>query len=281
MLPMIPPSTGVSGSNFRLGILMLPAPQRAAVKAIYGFCRASDDATDLDPAGGADRLAHWRRELDLCFAGRPRDPLLRALAPHVKTFGLKREYFDALLKGYEMDLARRRYQSIEELEEYCDCVAGAVGLLCLQVFGVHEEEAARTYSLHLSRGLQLVNILRDLGEDAARGRVYLPADDLAMMGYTEAQLKAREATVEYFKLGRFEANRARSAFAKAVDVFLKAPALRRRLLGAEIMRETYAALLRKIEQHLERGLDGQPVKLSRLERYGVALGAWVSFKLTG
>src|SRR5688572_5619834 len=161
-----------SGSNFYYGIMLLPKAQRSAVKAIYGFCRAADDAGDAgDPVRAKDRLGHWREELDLMYRNAPRAAAMQELYLHVRDLKLKREYFNLLLEGIEWDLAKRRYESVDRLLEYCDRVAGAVGLLCLQAFGLHEDSRAREYSRNLSYGLQLTNMLRDVGQDVRAGRI--------------------------------------------------------------------------------------------------------------
>ena len=211
----------------------MPREQRDAVKAIYAFCRVADDAADLAPEKGQAGLAKWREELEFCFKGRPRDPIMRELFPVIKRYQLKRAYFDKVLDGMDMDLAHRRYATMAELEGYCDCVAGAVGLLCLQVFGTHDDPRAQAYSRYLSYGLQLTNILRDLRADAAVDRVYLPQEDFATWSYSEAELKRGVVNMNFMQLARFEVARAKKYFGRAreeVDTPLRA-----RLLGAEIM----------------------------------------------
>ena len=268
---------GMFRSNFLFGILLMRSEHRRAVRAIYAFCRASDDAADLDPARGREGLALWRTELALLYSGSPRAPVMRALHPHVVRYDLKREYFEKLLQGMEMDLARRRYETIDELEEYCDCVAGAVGLLCLQVFGLHEDGRARDYSRHLSLGLQVTNILRDAGVDAAIDRVYLPQEDFRTFSYTEKQLKDGEVNMNWFNLARFTAGRARSHFGHA-DRALDA-GLRKRLVGPEIMRETYQVLLEKLTHVLDAPVDRKILRLSPVEKLLAAVSTWAGIKL--
>lgn len=254
---------------------MMRGEHRRAVRAIYAFCRAADDAADLDPAKGNLGLALWREELALCYSGYPRAGLMRDLRPYIGKYGLKREYFEKLLQGMEMDLERRRYETMGELEEYCDCVAGAVGLLCLQVFGLHEDERARTYSRNLSIGLQVTNILRDAGVDAAINRVYIPQEDFRGFSYTEAQLKAGEVNMHWFELARSTVGRARSYFSRA-DRALDDD-LRRKLVGPEIMRRTYQALLEKLSHELDAPVDRKIMRISPAEKLLIAFSTWAGF----
>ncbi|MEK7476642.1 MAG: squalene/phytoene synthase family protein [Candidatus Coatesbacteria bacterium] len=266
-------NAGVAKSNFKWGIRLLPPGQRAAVTAIYAFCRAADDDADLDPSRGKEAIARWREEVAACYDGFPKHPVMRNLHPLVRTLKLRREYFDMILTGMDMDLAGKRYANMDELLGYCDCVAGAVGLLVLQAMGLHEDERAREYSAHLSYGLQLTNILRDLREDADRGRVYLPADAMAAYGYSEAELRKGVASVGFFKTARFVAKRADEEFLRAREGL--DPMLRRRLLGPEIMRETYEALLHRIMKAADLSLDGHPPRLSQIEKIVIATATWV------
>lgn len=267
-----------SASNFRWGIVFMPKAQRDAVKAIYAFCRVADDAADLDPAKGAEGLARWRAELDLCFKGRPRDPVMQALFPHVKAFQLRRPLFDKVLEGMDMDLARRRYATMAELEGYCDCVAGAVGSLCLQVFGMDGDERAQKYSRFLSYGLQLTNIIRDLGADARLDRVYFPQEDFTTWGYTEAELKKGVVNMNFMQLARFEVARAQKYFMRARESLDRSQ--RPGLLGAEIMRETYEALLEQLGHGLDSALDGRRARLHPVRKLAIACATWVDVKLS-
>lgn len=265
-----------SGSNFYYGILLLPASQRSAVKAIYGFCRAADDAGDAgDPQTAKDRLGHWREELDLMYRNAPRAAIMRELYPHMRDFRLNREYFHLLLEGIEWDLAKKRYDSADRLLEYCDRVAGAVGLLCLQAFGLHEDPHAREYSKHLAYGLQLTNMLRDVGQDVRAGRIYWPEAEMEAFGYSSELLKKAKITENYFKLARFQVKRAQGYLDRAELIVVDHPELRKPLLGPEIMRETYESLLRRIEKELDRALDGEPPRLTKTDKLIIAGGAWL------
>jgi len=263
-------------SSFHWGIRFMPKESREAVAAIYAFCRAADDDADLDPSRGKEAIARWREEVASCYSGFPRHPVMKALHPVVRTCKLKREYFDKILEGMEMDLAKKRYAGMDELLGYCDCVAGAVGLLVLQVLGLDDDPKAQEYSKNLSHGLQLTNILRDIRADAGIGRVYFPRDAMEAYGYTEAELKKGAATVPFFKLARFMAKKAEDCFAKAEDAL--DPHLRRRLIGPEIMRATYRALLRRIMKAVDLSLDGTPPRLSAVEKVVIAGFTWLSIR---
>lgn len=255
----------------------MPAQAREPVAAIYEFCRAADDAVDLDQAKAAAGVALWREEVDLLYRGAPRHRVMRALHPHVRNLKLKREHFDRILAGFEMDASARVYASGEELYEYCDCVAVAPGRLVLQALGLGDDVRADAYGVNLGRGLQLTNILRDLKEDLGRGRVYWPAEDFGAVDYTVDELKRGQATVKYFKLARLELRRAEIHLTKAREGL--DGALRRRLLGPEIMRETYAALLGRLGKALDAPLDGAPPRLSGLDKAVIAGSTWLHTRL--
>jgi phytoene synthase len=234
--------------------VVLPAPGRRAITAVFDFCRAVDDAVDLepDPTRAAAALALWREEVARVFEGRtPETPQGQALQPFVQPFHLPREQFDALIDGVAMDATPRRYQTFADLEPYCHRVASSVGLICAEIFG-YREPAVLTYARDLGVALQLTNILRDVGVDYGRGRFYLPAEDLARFGCTEDAIRDEVANAgkgvrsdQVRALLDFQAARARVFFSRAVRSLPKADA--RRFVAAEIMREIYWALLHRIE----------------------------------
>src|SRR5690606_772853 len=191
--PPYPVPSMARDTNFYYSFLVLPAEKRSAIIKVWDFCRAVDDA--VDEAGIEDvprEVAMWRREVAACFdGGTPSTPQGRALQPLVRRFNLPRPAFDALIEGVEMDVGSRRYETFEELYEYCVRVASAVGLMCLEIFG-YEDPRAKQYATELGVALQLTNILRDVPEDLARGRVYIPQEDLRRSGCTEDDLR-REA----------------------------------------------------------------------------------------
>jgi len=177
--------------NFYYGFVLLPPERRAGIYAAYAFSRRADDSVDGDEpvADKLEAVAERRRELDACYLGTPPpdDAVLVALADTVRRFGVPRRHLDALVDGVEMDLTRSRYATFEELEGYCDRVAGAVGLVSLYIFGFRDHGAPEL-ARELGVALQLVNIMRDVAEDAERDRIYLPLDELADRGVTEAEI---------------------------------------------------------------------------------------------
>lgn len=262
-------------TNFGVAFALLPRPQRDAIRAVHAWSRALDDGVDeeSDPARARERLERFRRELGRLYAG-PADggsrdgiePITAALAPHVERYRIPRAYFDELINGVEMDLDHRRYGTFADLRRYCYRVASIVGLICLRIFG-EAEERGRRYAENLGLALQLTNILRDVGSDLARGRVYIPADELARFGVSVEGLRRRERDPAFLELMRFQAARARSFFEAAEREVLALD--RRRLLAAEIMARVYRRLLERIEAS---GFDvlAHEVRLSRVERVWIA-----------
>jgi 15-cis-phytoene synthase len=255
-------------TNFGVAFALLPRPQREAIRAVHAWSRALDDGVDeeSDASRARERLTLFRRELAALYDGTPEEPLTVALRPHVERFRIPRRYFDELINGVEMDLMQKRYGSFAELRRYCYRVASIVGLICLRIFG-EAEERGREYAENLGMALQLTNIVRDVGSDLKRGRLYLPADELARFGVSEEGLRRRERSGAFLNLMQFQAERARSFFQAAErDVHSLD---RRRLLAAEIMARVYSRLLDRIEAS---GFDvlAREVRLSKLERVWIA-----------
>jgi phytoene synthase len=271
----------VSGrdTSFYYSFLVLPPRQRRAIIAVWDFCRAADDAVDgeADPERARAALARWHGELDAAFgSGVPATPQGRALQHWIRTYSLTRWHFDALMKGVEMDLEPRRYDTIADLREYAERVASAVGMMCLEIFGVRDGSADR-YAHELGIALQLTNILRDVPEDLAGGRIYLLGEDQDATGCTDALIAAsagaRAITDERVRalLAR-HGQRAREQFARAAEAFPRRHA--RKLVAAEIMNAVYRRLFEKIEA---RRFDvfSERVTVPRPERARVALGVYL------
>jgi phytoene synthase len=234
-------------TSFYYSFLVLPAPQRRAIVAVWDFCRAVDDAVDEAPAGAAatarDALAFWRRELAACYDGVvPTTPQARRLQPFVRALDLPRQAFEDVIDGVAMDLDTSRYASFAALSEYCRRVASAVGMICIAIFGCRNAEE---YALNLGIALQLTNILRDIPSDLERGRLYLPLEDLARFGCTEDELRRGRVTEPIRRLMAFECGRAHEFYRRAVAS--RSADERRRLVAAEIMRGVYLETLRRIE----------------------------------
>jgi 15-cis-phytoene synthase len=247
--------TRAEAANFAYGIRLLPAPKRAALSAVYALARRIDDIADgaVDGRADGDQAPPARRaeELDRlreAIAGPPPadDPVLVAVADSASRLPIPMGAFGELIDGAQMDLAGRRYQTFAELETYCRCVAGAVGRLCLGVFGSRPDPAAPRYADSLGIALQQANILRDLREDLLNGRVYVPAEDLDRFGVTLRVEGGRLADPDgsLARLIRFSADRARSWFAEGLRLI---PLLdRRSAASAAAMSGIYAALLDRI-----------------------------------
>lgn len=278
--------TKASGSNFAYAFRFLPKPQRKALYAIYAFCRVTDDlvdegaslAQDAGPEGAGpalERLKAWRAELDACFRGEASHPVTQRLAETIQAFRVPHAYFQELLTGVEMDLVQSRYATFAELQKYCYHVAGVVGLMCIEIFGYSQPEC-RTYAERLGTAFQLTNILRDLGGDAARGRIYLPQEDLQRYGYSESDLLERKVTPAFRALMRFEVARAREFYAAARAAL---PAQdRRAMLPAEIMTAIYRRILERIET-TDYDVFSRRIRLSDPYRLLLALGCWARRRL--
>jgi len=261
-------------TSFYYSFLVLPAGQRRAIEAVWDFCRAVDDAVD-EPAAdlpSREAVVFWRAELARCFeGGTPQTPQGLGLQPFIAPLDLPRQAFEDVIDGVAMDLDTSRYQTFDELFQYCRRVASAVGLICIRVFGCRNPRAV-DYALNLGVALQLTNILRDVPDDLSRGRVYLPLDDLAAHGCTVDDLSAGIVSAPVRKLLAFECARAHDFYRRAVAA--RPEEDRRRLVAAEIMRAVYFATLRRIER---RGYDvfhGR-LRLQRPAQLLVALRQWI------
>jgi phytoene synthase len=251
-------------SNFLYSFSLLPRDERDAMHCVYAFCRYTDDLVDedlpipevdIEGAGfgpGEDvalakkriRLAWWRNEVEKCYDGTSSHPILKALHKVIARFKIPKQYFLTLIDGVEMDLVRNRYESFDDLRDYCYAVASIVGLICIEIFGYRYEET-KEYAVDLGIALQLTNIIRDVQQDAQKGRIYLPQEDLRRFGYSESELLAGKYTWQFTELMKFETVRARFFYQKARTHLAKDE--RFTLFAAEIMDAIYFRLLRKIE----------------------------------
>ena len=272
--------TRKSRSNFFFAFLTLPRRRRDALYAVYAFCRTVDDIADLgtDPVAQRAGLARWRAEVARCYdGGMPEHPVARQLAVAVREFRLPRAALEAIVDGCEMDLTRTTYETAEELDPYCYRVASAVGLCCIEIFG-YTDPRARDYAVSLGMALQLTNIIRDAGVDAARGRVYVPQADLKRFGVTNDDLRAGRYGPPFVALMEHQAARARRFYADARAAFPAADA--RSLVPAEIMGRIYYALLEEIEARRFRVFD-ERVTLPARRKAVIALRCWASARLAG
>jgi phytoene synthase len=241
-------------ANFYHAFRLLPRAQRLAMCALYAFLRVTDDLADdthgraITPDTRRVLFTDWRRQMDRALTGEYSHPLHPAFHHTVQTYGIPREYLEAVLDGMEMDLDDALYATFDDLYRYCYRVASAVGLACIHIWGfaAGRDRQAKVYAESAGIGFQLTNILRDLGEDAARGRVYLPQEDLERFGYTGDQLRLGERDDHFRALMRFEVGRARSYYDAAEPLAsLLDPPGRAVFL---VMTRTYRGLLDAIEQ---------------------------------
>jgi phytoene synthase len=248
--------------------------RRRAIEAVYAFCRVVDDLAD-ESLSGRDAQAELflvRDDLHRCYDGTPDFPVHRALGEAIRRFRIPREPFEAILEGVEMDLHKRRYADFAELRGYCVRVASAVGLVCLPIFGC-EHPKSRDYAIDLGIALQLTNILRDLKADAARGRIYLPVDEMEQFGYHEQALRRGDRSSAFLGLMRYQAERALRHFDAAAAV--RPEADRKALLPAEVMGAIYRRLLRALERERFPVFERR-VEVPRLTQLGLTLKAWVT-----
>ena len=268
--------TKKSGSNFYYSFLFLPRKRRAAMYTVYAFCKEVDNAVDDPPAGSnpQEELRRWQTELDAAYRGTPTFPVTISLASHVRQLSIPQAYFNELIKGVEMDLAASRYTSFQDLSVYCYRVASVVGLICLHIFGPTSARA-QDYAVNLGMAFQLTNILRDIGTDAAQGRIYLPQEDLEKFGCTDQAILQRQESTELRTLLHFEAARAHEYYAKAQAAFEALPAQdQRSLTVSEIMRAVYVRILQKLERPKHQ-IFGLRARLATTRRLAVAAGVWI------
>ncbi len=260
-----------TAGNFYPAFWMLPGPQRRAMCALYAFMRVTDDLSDEPGETAAKRssLQCWRQHLIGALVGKYEHPLHPALHHTVQTYGIPCRYLEEVLDGVVMDLTQTRYATFAELYRYCYRVASAVGLACIHIWGF-KDSSATTYAEHAGIALQLTNILRDLKEDAARGRVYLPQEDLHRFGYDEERLNRGVQDASFHALMRFEVERARGYYvaAQPLSELLHPPG--RAIF--QVMTRTYAGLLDAIE-HRHYDVFSSRVSLSRWRKVGFALQA--------
>ena len=252
-----------SGSSFYYAFLFLPPERRAAITAFYAFCREVDDVVDetSDAGVAATKLAWWRTEVQRAFSGEPTHPVLKALMPHVALYQITPAHLLAVIEGCEMDLQQSRYLDFPGLKRYCHLVAGVVGEVAARIFGQTDAQTTR-YAHTMGLAFQLTNIIRDVGDDARRGRIYLPIDELKQFDVKAHEILNRGYSERFTALMRFQAERAHRTYDEALALLPAADA--RAQKPGLMMANIYRTLLREIEaaefQVLHQRISLTPVR---------------------
>jgi 15-cis-phytoene synthase len=267
--------TRKSASNLALAFVLLPKAKRHAMSVLYAFCREVDDVADEETIPLEKRradLAAWRADVRLaCHGGAPSFAVNRELQPVIAQYHLPYSHFDELIRGVEMDLDTKRYQTYEELEQYCYRVASVVGLLSVEIFG-YQNPDCRQYAIYLGQALQLTNILRDVRNDAERGRIYIPLAELERSRVAPAEILGLEYSDRFAQAAANVAARARNFYSLAGRTL---PAVdRRSMIAAELMGSVYWRLLRELERRRFEVFDPHPARLSRARKILLILRTW-------
>ncbi|HEX3989096.1 MAG TPA: presqualene diphosphate synthase HpnD [Verrucomicrobiae bacterium] len=267
--------TRKSASNLALAFVLLPKPKRHAMSALYAFCREVDDVADEESVPVEKRradLAAWRDDARrACEGGEPSFTVNRELQPIIAEYHLPFGYFDELIQGVEMDLDIKRYETFEDLELYCYRVASVVGLLSIEIFG-YQDKKCRAYAIALGKALQLTNILRDVRNDAERGRIYLPLSELQRHKVSPEEILRSEYSDRYEKLAKTVAAKAKEFYAEAARVLPTED--RRSMVAAELMSSVYGRLLKKLERRRFDVFNGGRVRLGRAQKLALIWRAW-------
>ena len=274
--------TRKSASNLALAFVLLPRPKRDAMSVLYAFCREVDDVADDESVPVEKRragLAAWREDVRrACEKKSPEFPVNQELEPIIAQYHLPFSLFDELVRGVEMDLDTKRYQTYEELEQYCYRVASVVGLLSIEIFG-YKDAACRDYAVYLGKALQLTNILRDVRADAERGRIYLPLAELQKFNVTPDEILRGVWSDRFEKLAENVAQQARKFYRLARETLPAAD--RRSMAVAELLGSVYWQLLRKLERGQFQVFGPRPTRLSKGQKILLIFRTWFRLIMGG
>ncbi|WP_137176155.1 presqualene diphosphate synthase HpnD [Massilia sp. HP4] len=262
-----------SGSSFYYSFLFLPPERRRAITALYAFCREVDDTVDEATDGSVARikLAWWRTEVSKMYGGTPTHPVMLALQPHIATYKLGEKHLLAIVDGMEMDLDQSRYLDYPGLQRYCWHVAGVVGILSASIFGYTDPQTL-AYAEKLGLAFQLTNIIRDVGDDARKGRIYLPVNELQQFGVTANDLLKLQHSEKFEALMRFQAERAQAVYDEALALLPKQD--RRAQRPGLMMAAIYRTLLDEIQRDGFHVLN-QRISLTPLRKLWLAWKTYV------
>ncbi len=265
-----------SGSSFYYSFLFLPKAKRQAITALYAFCREVDDIADdcKDISVARIKLAWWRSEISHLYAGKPQHPVSKALADAIERYHLDEEHFLEIIDGMEMDLDQNRYADFKQLQLYCYRVASVVGLLSVQIFGFKDRKTLK-YAHDLGMALQLTNIIRDVGEDARRNRIYLPLDELKKFGVTEAEILNSQSSDRTQALLEFQIERAETFYDRAL---LELPSEDRKTQRTGLMMAAiYRTLLREIKADNPIQVLNARISLPPLRKFWLACKTFIKY----
>jgi phytoene synthase len=263
-----------SGSSFYYSFMFLSSERRRAITALYAFCREVDDVVDetTDENIARTTLAWWRIQVAAIYAGTPQHPVAQALVPVVRDFNLPQQHFHEIIDGMEMDLQQHQYEDFAALQLYCYRVASVVGLLAAEIFGYSDRRTLK-YAHDLGIAFQLTNIIRDVGEDARRGRIYLPQDELQQFGVHTGDILDSKESDEFYRLMQFQIDRAQRYYQQA---FEHLPAIDRKaqrtgLIMAAIYRTTLDEIVASGCHVLK-----ERISLTPLRKLWLAYKTWLS-----
>jgi|WetSurMetagenome_2_1015567.scaffolds.fasta_scaffold05485_3 15-cis-phytoene synthase len=267
-----------SKTNFMYSTIFLSKEKQEALQTIYSFCRHSDDIVDDEHSNLNEKkiqLENWKNDFLKSLENVSRLKILNDLKEVIDTFKINPQIFLDLIKGMEMDLEKSRYQTFEELKQYCYYAASTVGLMTIEVFG-YKDKAIKEYAINLGIALQLTNILRDIKKDVQKGRIYLPFDDIEKFNYSEREITESIYNENFIRLMKYECERARLFYKKANSYLVRSE--KGRMLSARIMEHIYYRLLKKIEKRKYNVFDNY-IRISKPKKLFLAYGVFLKYKL--